>query len=39
MIVEWMGGSGWMGSVWIWTVIAALVVVLMVLLINEVSTE
>jgi len=39
MMNGWMGGSGWMGGMWIWTVIAVLVVVLLVVLINKLSTK
>ena len=35
----WMGGSGWMGGMWIWTVIGVLLVVLLVVLINKLSTK
>ena len=35
-----MGGSGWMGGgMWAWTVIAVLVVALLVVVINKVSTK
>ena len=40
MMNGWMGGSGWMGGgMWAWTVIAVLVVVLLVVVINRVSTK
>ena len=36
----WMTGSGWMGGgMWIWTVIGVLLVVLLVVAINKVSTK
>jgi uncharacterized membrane protein len=36
----WMGGTnGWMGGgMWLWTVIGVLVVILLVVLINKVSS-
>jgi hypothetical protein len=35
-----MGGAGWMGGgMWIWTMIAVLVVVLLVVAINKVSRK
>jgi len=36
----WMGGAGWMGGgMWIWTMIAVLVVVLLAVAINRVSKK
>jgi len=35
-----MGGAGWMGGgMWIWTVIAVLLVALLVVVINKVSAK
>jgi hypothetical protein len=40
MMNGWTGGSGWMGGgLWDWTVIAVLAVVLLVMVINKVSTK
>jgi hypothetical protein len=40
MMNGWMGGSGWMGGgMWIWAVVGVLVVVLLVVAINKLSTK